>query len=87
MEYQVINAKKTGAHIRQMRKERNLTVGDIASYMGFGSEQAIYKWQRGESLPTLDNIYALAALFGTTVDEILIGSREEDESPLLPFCA
>lgn len=52
--------------------------------MGFESEQAVYKWQRGDSLPTVDNLYALSRLFGTSVDDILRGSREEDESPSLP---
>lgn len=50
--------------------------------MGFESEQAVYKWQRGDSLPTVDNLYALSRLFETTVDDILRGEREEDESPL-----
>ena len=58
---------------------------DIARFMGFESAQAVYKWQRGESLPTVDNLYALSRLFDTTVDDILQGSREEDESPLLPL--
>ena len=44
--------------------------------MGFESAQAVYKWQRGDSLPTVDNLYALSVLFGTTVDEILVGDRE-----------
>lgn len=52
--------------------------------MGFESDQAVYKWQRGDSLPTVDNLYALSRLFGTSVDDILRGSREEDESPSLP---
>lgn len=38
----------------------------------------------GDSLPTIDNLYALSRLFGTSVDDILRGSREEDESPSLP---
>lgn len=50
--------------------------------MGFESEQDVYKWQRGDSLPTVDNLYALSRLFETTVDDILRGEREEDEGPL-----
>ena len=52
--------------------------------MGFESDQAVYKWQRGDSLPTVDNLYALSRLFGTSVDDILRGSREKDESSSLP---
>lgn len=47
--------------------------------MGFESEQAVYKWQRGDSLPTVDNLYALSRLFGTSVDNILRGNKERDE--------
>ncbi len=54
----------------------------MSRFMGFESEQAVYKWQRGDSLPTVDNLYALSKLFETTVDDILRGEREEDEGPL-----
>lgn len=78
--YPVINMKATGNRIRDLRKERKMKIEDIVEYMGFESQQAVYKWQRGESLPTVDNLYALSRLFGTTVDDILVGSDEEDLS-------
>ena len=81
MEYPVLDAKATGARIKELRVAHHLKVEDIARFMGFESEQAVYKWQRGDSLPTVDNLYALSKLFGTSVDEILIG--EKDESPSL----
>ena len=85
MRYPVLDAKATGARIKELRKTHNLKVGDVAKYMGFESEQAIYKWQRGESLPTVDNLYALSVLFETSIDDILRGDKEVDASPLLPF--
>ena len=33
---------------------------------------AIYKWQRGTALPTVDNLVVLAAVFGVKIDDILI---------------
>ena len=86
MEYPVLDAKATGARIRELRKARHLRVEEIARFMGFESEQAVYKWQRGDSLPTVDNLYALSRLFETSVDDILRGNREENESSLLSFC-
>ena len=85
MEYPVLDAKATGARIRELRKERHLKVDDIARFMGFESSQAIYKWQRGDSLPNIDNLYALSKLFGTSVDDILRGNREKDASLSLLF--
>ena len=81
MDYPVLDARATGARIKELRKARHLTVEDVARFMGFESEQAVYKWQRGDSLPTVDNLYALSRLFGTTVDDILVGSIERDASP------
>ena len=71
MGYPVIDLKATGARIRELRRERHLKVSDIADFMNFESDQAVYKWQRGESLPTVDNLYALCRLFDTTMEDIL----------------
>ncbi len=46
MEYPVLDTKATGARIRELRKARHLKVEDVARFMGFESEQAVYKWQR-----------------------------------------
>ena len=80
MIFAVLDAKNTGARIKELRKENHLTVEEVSLYMGFESVQAVYKWQRGESLPTIDNLYALSQLFRTSVDDILRGDREEDSS-------
>lgn len=77
--FPVLDATATGARIRQLRKENKLTVEQVRDFLGLESVQAIYKWQRGESLPSIDNLYALSTLFETSVDSILRGNREEDE--------
>lgn len=76
MEYPVLDPKATGARIRELRKQKKLKVEDVSRFMGFKSNQAVYKWQRGDSLPTVDNLYALSKLFGTSVDDILRGNFE-----------
>jgi transcriptional regulator with XRE-family HTH domain len=68
----VIDLVATGDNIRRLRQERGLTVRDIQSYFGFEEPRAIYKWQRGESLPTVDNLYALGKLLGVPMDQILV---------------
>lgn len=73
--YPVIDPVATGANIVRLRKERGFTVRDMQTYFGFEEPQAIYKWQRGQSLPSVDNLYALGALFEVTMDEILIQTK------------
>ena len=68
----VINPIATGANIYRLRKTAGLSVKDLQDVFGFGTPQAIYKWQRGTALPSLDNIVLLAAVFHVSVDEILV---------------
>ena len=58
--FPVIDPVATGANICRLRKDRGLTVRDLQQYFGFEEPQAIYKWQRGQSLPSVDNLYALS---------------------------
>ena len=72
--FRVIDPVATGANIVRLRKERGLTVRDLQAYFGFEEPQAVYKWQRGQSLPTVDNLYALSALLEVSMDEILVAA-------------
>lgn len=70
--FPVIDPVATGANIVHLRTERGLSVRDLQTYFGFEEPQAIYKWQKGKSLPTVDNLYALGALLEVPMDEILV---------------
>ena len=75
--FSVIDLAATGRNIRRLREERGLTVRDLQAYFGFEEPQAIYKWQSGKSLPTVDNLYALSALLDVQMDEILVAAKPE----------
>ena len=68
----VIDMAATGQNIIRLRKRAGLTVKDLQDIFGFATPQAIYKWQRGTAMPTLDNIAVLAAVFGVMIDDIII---------------
>ena len=67
-----IDMVATGRNIMRLRENAGLTVKDIQDIFGFATPQAIYKWQRGTAMPTIDNLVVLAALFDITVDQILV---------------
>ena len=67
-----IDLAQTGANIMSLRKAAGLTVHDLQMVFGFNSPQAIYKWQTGAALPTVDNLIVLAALFHVRIDDILV---------------
>ena len=72
MDFPTIDPVRTGANIVRLRKAAGLTVHDLQMTFGFRSPQAIYKWQKGEALPTVDNLIVLAALLQVRIDEILV---------------
>ena len=74
--YPTINVKATGARIRQLRKEKGIKVTELSEFMGFSEPQAVYKWQRGETLPSVDNLFALSRILETNIEDILVGDDE-----------
>ncbi len=77
----VIDMEATGQNILRLRKQSGLSVADLQNYFGFEAPQAIYKWQKGKSLPSTDNLLALGNLFNVRMEDILI-THNTDQSPL-----
>ena len=77
----VIDVTATGINIKTLRINAGLTVKDLQDIFGFNTPQAIYKWQRGTALPTVDNLVVLAAVFGVRIDDILVFQRDVRQIP------
>ncbi len=67
----VVDMKLTGQNISSLRTQRGISVRDLQLMLGFTTPQSIYKWQRGETLPTIENLAALACILGVTIDAIV----------------
>ena len=78
--FPTLDLKATGANIAALRKAKGYSVRDLQKFFGFEQPQAIYKWQRGQSLPSVDNLYALSALLQVPMNEIIIST-----SHIVPF--
>ena len=61
----------------KLRKAAGLSVREMQNIFGFTTPQAIYKWQHGTAMPTIDNLVVLAAVMDVTIDEILVVQRED----------
>ena len=72
MNFPVVNMERAGQNIASLRRQHSMSVRQLQDMMGFSTPQAIYKWQRGETLPTVDNLVALSAIFAVPIDAILI---------------
>ena len=71
-----IDMMKTGQNIIRLRKNAGLSVKDLQDALGFSTPNAIYKWQQGLALPTLDNLVVLADMLGVTLDDIVVTDQK-----------
>ena len=66
----MLDNKKIAAFIAEKRKNKGLTQQQVADSLCV-SFQAVSKWESGAAYPTIELLYALSRLLGTTTDEIL----------------
>lgn len=70
--FPTIDLVATGKNIIKLREESGLSVRDLQNIFGFATPQAIYKWQHGTALPTIDNLIVLSAIFKVSMEDIII---------------
>lgn len=68
----VIDMQATGRNIESLRRKNHLRIVDVQDYFDFNTPQAIYKWERGRSLPSLENLLALARIYKCAVEDIVV---------------
>ncbi len=78
-----VDMEATGRKIKELRNRKELKVSELAEIL-CSSENTIFKWQRGECLPSIDNLVLLGAIFETPIGEI-IQTEGGGDDPLLPI--
>ena len=71
MDYPVIDTSATGRNIDRIIRNSSYSVTDIADYLGTTSS-LVYRYMRGEVLPSTDRLLALSVLLGVTVNDLLV---------------
>ncbi len=71
----VIDAKATGVNIKKIIKSKGFKISDVQARCGFNTPQAVFKWMRGDAVPTIDNLIILADMFDIPIDKIIIVTR------------
>ena len=72
----IVDMKKTGAHIKKLFEERNISVIEIRNELGLKSKQSVYRWYDGKAMPTIDHLYTLSRMLKVPVDELLVFTTE-----------
>ncbi|HEY5368349.1 MAG TPA: helix-turn-helix transcriptional regulator [Hanamia sp.] len=56
--------------LKEHRLKAGLTQRQVSSYMGFNSEDRISRWEQGQSIPNIKNLFKLSELFNANPGEL-----------------
>ncbi len=73
-----MDAQKFGTFIATVRKEKGMTQADLAKALNV-TDKAVSKWERGLSLPDINNFEPLADALGVSIVELFKSERLENE--------
>ena len=71
------DVKKSGERIRQLRKDQGMTQEQLAARVNI-NDRYLRKIETGEKGPSIDILVNLSALFGVSLDYIIIGKQPQD---------
>lgn len=65
-----------GAFLLELRKKNSLTQKDVAMLCNV-TTQAVSKWERGDSIPDIEQLEKLSILYKLSINEIINGEKKE----------
>ena len=68
----------TGIHLKYLLEKRGYTVRDVQEELSLACPQSVYRWLKGEILPSVDNLLRLSRMLQVRMDELLIVKRSAE---------
>ena len=69
---------KTGAFLKELRKEKNITQEELAEQMGV-SRRTVSRWETGSNMPDMDVLIDISDFYEVDLREILDGERKDKQ--------
>lgn len=73
-----IDPVKTGRRLERLIRQRGYSVRDIQYLLHLSCPQPIYRWMRGQILPSVEHLFVLAKLLQVHMEELLIPFYDYD---------
>ncbi len=70
--YMNIDMEKTGKRIERAIRTAGFSVKTIQNYLHLSCPQPIYRWFKGQILPSVDHLYVLSGLLGMHMEELIV---------------
>lgn len=74
--YPNIDMIKTGQKIKEYIRNAGYSVKDIQNLLNLSCPQPIYRWFKGQILPSVDHLYTLSLVLGIHMEEMIVSQQE-----------
>lgn len=78
----MLNLEQIGKKITQRRKELNMSQKDLSEKL-FVTHQAVSKWEKGKSIPSIELLYDLTKVLDVSIDYLLKDTETNDYKAIL----
>ncbi len=75
--YSGIDLVRTGVHLKRLIKQHGYPVKDIQKMMNLSCPQPVYRWFKGQVLPSVEHLYVLSKLLDVHMEELLVPQQEQ----------
>lgn len=74
--YPNIHLKGTGIYLKRLTRQKGYKVRDLQRLLHLSCPQPIYRWFKGQVLPSVDHLYTLSRLLCMHMESLLLPERE-----------
>ena len=67
----------TGQKIHSIIFENGYSVKEIQEILNLECPQSVYRWMKGHSLPSVDNLYMLSKILNMHMEDLLVEKAQE----------
>lgn len=75
-----IDTIQTGKKLYEIIKENNCKVSELQKLLNLSCPQPIYRWTKGQVLPSIDNLYMLSRIFEMHIEDMLVIRKAETKA-------
>ncbi|HBA48706.1 MAG TPA: XRE family transcriptional regulator [Lachnospiraceae bacterium] len=75
-----LDAVLTGLKMRNAIKQSGYSIKELQEMLGLSCPQPIYRWIKGRTLPSIDNLYMLSRILDVHMEDLLAPMEPNGDS-------
>lgn len=75
-----LDTVRTGEQIKKALRQNGYTVKDLQVSLNLECPQPIYRWMKGQTMPSIDNLYKMSKLFNMHIEDFLVSCDDASDT-------